>query len=157
MYEVSQFYVCTEMKNCLQLLQNKKYIQKCLPSISSHLCTILLQKMELKKKINEHSTSKYFVTIGIYRYISNKSLQFAVFIFIKIFHAKTFLNKLMKKCLLLLKTLECIVFRGQLIQWLLFQKSNYTSLIQLQSKLLQVIKFKSYYIFFTQKKIYLYI
>lgn len=109
------------------------------------------------KKINEHSTSKYFVTIGIYRYISNKSLQFAVFIFIKIFHAKTFLNKLMKKCLLLLKTLECIVFRGQLIQWLLFQKSNYTSLIQLQSKLLQVIKFESYYIFFTHKKIYLYI
>lgn len=65
----------------------------------------------IKKKINEHSTSKYFVTIGIYRYISNKSLQFAVFIFIKIFHAKTFLNKLMKKCLLLLKTLECIVFK----------------------------------------------
>lgn len=63
----------------------------------------------------------------------------------------------MKKFLLLLKTLECIVFRGQLIQWLLFQKSNYTSLIQLQSKLLQVIKFESYYIFFTQKKIYLYI
>lgn len=112
----------------------------------------------IKKKINEHSTSKYFVTIGIYRYISNKSLQFAVFFFIKIFHAKTFLNKLMKNCLLLLKTLECIVFRGQLIQWLLFQKSNYTSLIQLQSKLLQVIKFESYYIFFTQKKyIFIYI
>lgn len=112
----------------------------------------------IKKKINEHSTSKYFVTIGIYRYISNKSLQFAVFIFIKIFHAKTFLNKLMKNCLLLLKTLECIVFRGQLIQWLLFQKSNNTSLIQLQSKLLQVIKFESYYIFFTQKKyIFIYI
>lgn len=64
----------------------------------------------------------------------------------------------MKNCLLLLKTLECIVFRGQLIQWLLFQKSNYTSLIQLQSKLLQVIKFESYYIFFTQKKyIFIYI
>lgn len=28
----------------------------------------------IKKKINEHSISKYFVIIGIYRYIFNKLL-----------------------------------------------------------------------------------